>query len=805
MYIRKNTKLEVSIFDISMMDTMEKKEVYDQVALMHKDSITSLTNPKMQTRLVIPAIFNQGNTRLGGSSGAAKHCLFNDILGLNKYANRDCFGKSRIISPLDKIYVAKRKRKVKLEQVVSDDDTRVFVPETKTLKLVDKYHKKEIKASNKIMSNDDNDGPGMYKAGLLRMVMVDFGIKETEKPKFDPKTSILRTVSHVLFIDATYSVSEMIIAFEQMDALFRVSYGNLGYNPYFDIFENYNSASTRAKALYGKYEVKGPNVWKRDTEGRDNRLNDGNFVTFGYGSLFNEDEMTAKTACNTFIPVTFAIFLENASHLFQPTDSIIREEHTLRNPRFFISTCAVSGLMGYPDFYNKDEFEGRDRPIDLKTQSRKFTNLSMDDYSLKTTLTIIPRDFSTRLIKSKFKAINQFGVDKSCFHFFTDEDMERLTEKGKNYADNFFCVKFDDRIDLSYYTFVINTYLANKFAGAFYGDYTRVEDFIAFGRMVESPFKETLATSYDELIGRQASLATKFNTSSHTIISQEMFDYEKANLLYLYIIRKSGLSLYTLRRTQWSDDHSTKFMGPLKKNGYIFTREILNTYQSSDTSWLRIGSDRKAYLMEAMFRMVRTLPREQLFAEIDRLIAESKEKMDVMIKNFTSRQTLAKELTTIIKQNPPREVRDKFDREFHKQRKTIFKLNHNMYRLLHDSESLQLIPLLLSDTLLFNYIESLASLFRVYCTYLKIFADHTTEGRAIDENGLSVRFLTDSEILKKMQYEYSQYYSNRGTDVTLINRLLSDNAKAKVRIEVLEEFTSLLLSEYTKEYLGSTK
>lgn len=787
-----------------MMDTMEKKELYDQVAVMHNDSIISLTNPKMQTRLVIPAIFNQGNTRLGGSSGAAKHCLFNDILGLNKYASRDCFGKSRIINPLDKIYAVKKKRKVKQEQVVSDDDTRVFVPETKTLKLIDKYHKKELKASNKIMASDDNDGPGMYKAGLLRMVMVDFGMKE-DKPKFDPKTSILRTVSHVLFIDATYSVSEMVIAFEQMDALFRVSYGNLGYNPYFDIFENYTSGSSRAKSLYGKYEVKGLTVWKRDTESRDNRLNDGSFLSLGYGSLFNEDEMTAKTACNTFIPVTFAIFLENASHLFQPTDSIIREEHTLRNPRFFVSTCAVSGTLGYPDFYVKDEFEGRTRPVDLKTQSKKFTNISMDEYSLKTTLTIIPRDFSTRLIKSKLKSVNQFGVDKSCFHFFSDEDMERLTEKGKNYADNFFCVKFDDRIDLSYYTFVINAWLANKFAGDYYGDYTRVEDFISFGRMVEIPFKETLATSYDELLGRQASLAFKFNTPTHTLISQEMFDYEKANLLYLYLIRKSGLPLYTLRRQQWSDDHATKFSGPLKKNGYIFTREILNSYQSSDISMLRIGSDRKAYLIEAMFRMVRTLPREQLFAEMDRLISESKVKMDAIIKNFISRQTLSKELTTIIKQNPPRDVRDRFDREFLKQRKALHKPNHNMYRLLHDSESLQLIPLLLSDTLLFNYIDNLGSLLRIYCTYLKMFADHTTEGRAIDENGLSVRFLTDSEILKKMRYEYSQYYSNRGNETALLNRLLSDNAKAKVKIEVLEEFTTLLLSEYTKEYLGSTK
>jgi hypothetical protein len=812
MYIRKHTKLDVSIFDVSTMDITTKKEVYDQVAQMYTDSLFSLKDAKMQTRLVVPAIFNQGNTRVGSSSGHVRHCLFDDILGQRIEPNRDCFGETRIINNLHKVYTFKKDKKIKPEQITADDSANAFVPEGMTLKLINKHHQKELKSSNKILQGEYRPGLGIMKSttGISYVILNDSWsssdscTKTPEKSKFDPKTSILRTISHVLFVDTVYSVSEMVIAFEQLETLFRVSYNAVGYRSYFEIFNNGFNATQLINSLYTKYEVKGTNVWKRDTENRHNHLDDGNFMRLAYNSLLNEDETLIKSTHDVFIPVTFVLFLENASHLFQPSQSIIKEDHTIRNPRFFTSVVSMSGSVGQPDFVHKEDYKNIKGQTRVKPQSKKFTNISTDMYSLKTTLTIIPQDFSLRLIKSKLKSVNQFNVNKDCFYFFTDEDMERLTEKGKNQADYFFNVRFDDRIDLSYYTFAMNTFLTNRFASNYYSDYIELQDFIGFGKVIEGPKEQKLITIYDDLLGRQSSIAYKFNSKDQVLVTKEMFDYEKASLLLLYIIKQSNLNLYKIRREDWNSTSAVVIALPLHKNNYLFSQEIINRFYNNEVSFLRTGNERKAYLMEALFRLVNTLPKDQLLVKVEEIITDCKSNIDRVFKNYTSRQTLSKELSRIIVENNPQEVRDKFDRMFNKQRTALFKVNYRMYELLNHSESLQLIPMLLGNILMYSYLEQLAGLFRMYCSYIREYYSVSTF-KVIDMKGLSTQFLTDVETHKRVQQEYRGYYSIKG-ETKLIDRLLDENArKTTGKIEVLEEFTDLLISEFNKEYFSTTK
>ena len=802
MYIRKNASINVTIFDVSTADVMEKKTIFDQVVKLHTDSIASLSKKDMVTRFVVPAIFGQGNTRVGNSSSDyAKRCLFNDILGHNKISNRQYFGDTRIINSISEDRKEqKSRRKVRQEAITGIDNAKVIVSENKTLKLINKYHDKLIKASNKDLSSDASD----FRAedALKRYFTISMEMTETVKPKFDPNTSILRTVDKILFIDTTYSISEMRLAFEHKARLFSVSNNSSVERALFD-FRNPHT-NEYIKELYQKYGIKETGLWKKDIEESFYNLEDGLNHLFPYESLFSEDEKKVESAYNIFIPVTYVLFLENSSHLFIPAQEIISERHTIRNPRFFIVEGAVPKFTGYPEFMQYQPNK-TDKHYNMKSQSRVYTDLGEDMYSLKTTLINIPSSFSTRLLKSKLKTVEVAKPDTDNFYFFTEEQAAKITEKSNRVADNLFYIKFDGRLNLSYYTYALQIKLINKFASEGYYTGIGMDDFIRHGKLIESPFNFTLPELYNELVQKQEYLSTKFNSTGQTILSQDMFDYEKAELLFLYILRKVGIELVSLRRNKWNDPDMGTFLTCLKQNDYLFTRDNLNKLYLSDYSFSSMSNLNKAYFLELVFTMVKTMEKEEIFTKVEGFIEECKTTSVKEIKLYDSRNKLTETLTTLIKNNHPRDVRDKFARHLMQNKKLFSTPKYKLYHLLYRNDSLQLIPLLVCNTLINDYIERLINVSMVYCTYIKIFYDNTN-CKVISDDGKATVFLTDVSTQLRVQQGYENFYSSRGYEMILIKRLLEKNsAKTEGKIETFEEFTDLLISEFSREYFSTRK
>ena len=81
MFTRKDTKIKVSIFDISNMEIYAKKEITEKIMKLYEEGIASITKPKEVTRLIVPFILVKEQSNFSSCGTVVYRMLFNDIMG----------------------------------------------------------------------------------------------------------------------------------------------------------------------------------------------------------------------------------------------------------------------------------------------------------------------------------------------------------------------------------------------------------------------------------------------------------------------------------------------------------------------------------------------------------------------------------------------------------------------------------------------------------------------------------------------------------------------------------------------------
>lgn len=535
MFVRKDTKIEVTIFDTSVMNKENKQEVWDSITKARKECLNEIRNAsfKNMPNLIFPAFFDSSSMH-SEKYDMLGRALFYDVMGEKVLYKDEYFGKTKIINThiLNSFIYKTKKSKRKTIYKISNDpslhkyNTEKVTTDQSTLSLLEKYHK-EVSVKYNLKPSED------------RIRSYD-SITESKKkimPNFD-------NFDNIITVETVYSLSEILSVFKAYNYLLTNTYSSDA---------NFNQISstdlvTLLTKLYEKYGVKDKKAYS-DISERTLYYRYLQHAKTELSSLINEDQELLMDTKNIFIPVTFVWFMDKFNPgLFIDNDSIIRENHIVLNPQFF---------AGYNSNWRPYKGQMYQEDVNLTLPDELTTN-----HVLKTNLTYIPKSLCNRILKSKLKTVlnpilekyevlnNVYNIPKtileldlmSSFHFVDDTLIKEKLKTLPTDTHKVISISFDGNINTSYYTRYFKKYLTYKFATFTMPDRNAVNviDFFANIKLAFVPIPQ-LDSILNELNKRKEGLSQLLNTGEANVIPKELFQIEKAYILYLYILRKSGL------------------------------------------------------------------------------------------------------------------------------------------------------------------------------------------------------------------------------------------------------------------------
>ena len=807
MFTRTNVGLQVTVFDSAGISTLEKKVLWDKITEMHTDSLTSFSDEKMVTRFVLPVILNESNIYPNGCCNTIQRCIFNDILGIQRDPNGDSYTKTQIINK--QTFSSKRFKRIKGERSNDIVKEQYNITETKTRTLIERHHKKLLLKSGKSIEQYNNDPneckqPDPFHDALLREAKKD--------DAFDVNKTVLNKVDKIMFVDTVYTVSELNIVMDQWSALHRFT--NLtrvdnGYNSYSIRDTN---VVTNLKKVYGKYKVKASSAWQR-IEQNESSFDSGYSNRLSLESLLKESEKEEELTNNIFIPVTFVFFIAGGKTMFNSTNQIVIEEHQNNIPQFFIAKTIVASPLGYP--HKTTEYSAQQ---EMKEQSSIVPDEEM--YSLNVTLVSIPANISNRLLKSKIKAVQnietttqpygdyEYDIPKSIlelglmssFHFFTVEQEERIKTNDSTQAFKYYCTRFDGNVDLSYYTHNIHNWLVNKFASDTYYDVLGLNE-IAYHPKTLFVIKDKLSVLYEEIEKRQAKLSYIFNDTK-TLLSKEMFLYEKALFLTLYSLNKIGMSMISSRNETSKNHINGVFIPEIEalfvRNNYMVTYDILSRLGRYDVEMCSTGMVRRAYLLENMYFLVQNNTTEDIIKVVENSILESNQAHEQQVHSFVQEMNLHEKITKYL-QHTERDIRNlmnELERVFRS-----YKRNPKIFEILTKQNSNEIFPIILTIIKTDSFRKKFKQFIRMYG--LTLYYTYVSFNKLIlDKDSINASFLIDSADQEKIIQMISNYNDVNDSNFKFISKHLVDNAAATKNTD-FKLFTKQLIEDFCKNYISS--
>jgi len=824
MFIRKDNRIDVTIFDVSNSSILSKKEMYDQAIQMHEESLKSATDIKTTTRIVMPTIFSYYNTEYIHSTSCSRKALFNDILGRGLDVGEKEWGDTRIVNKRISTDRKPQKRRAGMfnTQVKEND---ALINDTKAYDLMHKYNKNTLKRSGLNVTSSANIDKASARG-------YDYYLYDDSTPKrntFKEEDSELHHVDRVLIIDTVYTISELPLLIDQMYDLSRMCDNSLNRMDYLNIYRDLTRRLTQRtlnRELLGKYGIKDSRTWNRL-----NKTNTGIGSEYGtyykkvFDSVHEENEATETLTSNVFIPVTYIFFLQKSNGLFMTNDSIIKESHVIKNPQFFVDKTPISETLGFPS-YKSESFIHNDKgklTFKVQTHTSILPELTTSNFDLKTTLTSIPSSLAERLLKSKLKAVNNYATETkqyehymydipksilesdlmSSFHFFNKDQVNQITFEQRYHNHFFYYKRVDGRIDLSYYTKNINAYLINRFASTFYGSNINIDDIIISGEIM---FKSgvSLEEQYSKLENRQKILAEKFNDSKETILTENMFLYEKTNLLFMYLLKKTNHYICMDPKNRTGDSSFNRFKILICNNNYIFKKESIDAALTSDIKWLEINSVHKAHLYEYLFVYVKNHSKEEILKKIQDVLTG----FITTIENDAIKAVSTDKLVDIFielvsKRGPVHNIFADFYNRFYKLVRVHTSVNATLLDIVSRGQSEDYILKIVHDVSMTTYLDNIMRIFSCLSLLIRLFVESNST-YVIDEKGKSYDFLLNSPAFARAHQNFYMYYGGREYQFEFIKNSIVTNSTS-TKIDSLEIFTKLLINNFSKEYFGTLK
>lgn len=807
MFIRKNLKFDVTIFDASLLDEKEKGVIAKDI-LKYAETNASVFSSKEELdknkypRLILPIYtIDDGLVRTDHIA------LYHDILGIQRLSIGNSFGNSRIINKNFKPILESNKSRSK------DNKNKVTTPDSNTLSLLKDHNPKIVNKFFKGSNTNQTDGYS-YKldppideerefaiqeiqsdGGLLSMIRKGVTIKEpftlNSTTLLDNKSYNITKYDTLIFVDTICSISEL--------HKFLIIYKNLLYNGN-KITTNTNRIIKLLLNIQKKYNTYDSELFQT-VNPNSYIYNNGLFSekTVVSNLLFpftKQDEKLLSDVSNIFIPISFIwLYKKGKSELFEKNTSIITEEHTLYDPLVFT-------YNSYCGFYFSEEKTTYNTTHDL-------TKSTGDLYTLKTKLTYIPSLFCSRLIKSKLKYVlsdvkekvklgnNEYFVSKSIvetdllssFHFINDEEKEKAI---KNSTLKHYYICCDDRVELSYYANHVFKHVANGFSKRLYKDEISIIDLYTNLDLIKNYVNTEFIKDYKKLIKNQEETNILFNTDNLTFISKEMFYYEQSIYIYSYLLNQLGYF------------YNKPDSIPFNRNIHFLKPQSLMNWMDNINKYQRyFYVDSKVLIFKGLYNLISTEDNSILPNIADIL---SKVISEVKIEC----STLAKVFTFEGKTNGLPTLNDLIQNKLAKMIK-IYKYNQKLMSILSSlltSDPKEVIIKVLIREKCRNFIVHLEALLRILIDML-----YYTNIR------INLNDLSDTDIMTKLldvkSEEYVKFtnvkdelrYYNYQADV-LLNKLkniitIVFNKKQEEQPKTLGKFIDVIIELYTKDYISN--
>ena len=783
MFVRKDTKIEVTIFDTSVMSKENKQEVWDSITKAKEECLKEIRDASFKNipNLIFPAFFDSSSINYDKSSALSK-ALFYDIMGEKVLYKDEYFGKTRIINThiLDSFIYKTKKSKRKTAYKISNDpslhkyNTEKVTADQSTLSLLEKYHKE---------------------------VSVKYNLKPSENRirSFDSiaesKKKIMSNFDNIVTVETVYSLSEILNVFKAYNYLLTSIYpSNANFNQI-----SSTDLVTLLTRLYGKYGVKDKKAYS-DISERTLYYRYLQHVKTELSSLMNEDQELLTDTKNIFIPVTFIWFIDKFNPgLFVDNDSIIRESHIVLNPQFFAD---------YSPNWTPYRGQKYQEDVNLTLPDELTTN-----HVLKTNLTYIPKSLCNRILKSKLKTVlnpvlekyevlnNVYNIPKtileldlmSSFHFVNDTLIKEKLKTLPADTHKVISISFDGNINTSYYTRYFKKYLTYKFATTIMPDRNNVNlmDFFASIKLAFVPVPQ-LDCILKELNKREEGLFQLLNTGEANVIPKELFQIEKAYILYLYILRKSGLRFNFNGSKHIETDILTEDY--LYKGNEGFNRDYFG--ELSDYT--------RMLIIKKLYDLISTNP-EDISSLVESIIKSIKEAIKSGIETVYMLDRVGNILLKSINSNNGVNTVN-----------TVIKIHLNrIYKIFNIEDCITL-----QKEIEISYVETIskfisASVIRLllqkYRNLLNvlILILHTIKANrsltATDWIREIELFLTNQTRQAAVFYEFQSYiiYGSNTEDRVYFNELVRKNCSSKTPIKTLNELVSKILRSICEEYLSN--
>lgn len=610
LFTRRGIRTNTTVFDLTSNETKDKMRLVKQVTKMSKESRKSFDADK-------PLTYFMGFSCLPVDSMLNAAELKSDLFGINEHTNRDPNYHSNIVDTSKFKDIHYRLDKIKQQE----DQTFVVktIPGKESETIKRKFGRNIGRMNKSVVSDQINSCVG-------ELIPADKGYEDEGLGIGAMAEKEIKSIDTLIVVDTLVSASEFLMVESQYKWLCEelISKQGTRYTSRYITGARHEADSTvnLFRQLLSKLNIKDKNIWEE-------HLND-NIPTVRYSqkercyeSIFREFQYRSTDkprSCSLFIPVTYFIFVKNGSLIFKAT-TIKQEKHIIDYPRLFSTNCSDSmRSIGRPRFNGRCGEKNQ-------TNRQLLPELTSDFMSLEINLVYIPKEFCSRLLKSKLngytttvKSMNIEGstyiIPKSAideglmevFYFYPKEHSKLiLSTKNDNPAKFTFTVEMDGNINASYYTFLMRNALVNRFAEYYYhSSESKLMEFIIQPYMItnaeEIPFNKLM----DNVKEREKSAKALLNNSNITVVSDEMINYEKAVTIMFYLLKKVKIKLVEEHnRQKWNKTPTLNDLtSSIKKYNGMIPENVFEDLYHGRYEFFNVRCESHATLLESLYRIV---------------------------------------------------------------------------------------------------------------------------------------------------------------------------------------------------------
>jgi len=785
MFIRKNTTINTTIFDLELLSKEEKTNLFETIHKNYDKDLNSTKKETIPTFLSSIGVISNLSSTIYNYDYFYSTLFFTDIIDLEQTS--DIFEKRNI-----------KKSNFVVGPQKNEED--IIVTEEKTSELLNKYHSLEINALTKKVSVESTNNP-------------KYCIKKSRTRNNLCNNAELEDAGYLLILEGMCSLYEIGDVINTLSYLITTSQNNIG------LTVNLHNLipSTVLDDILKKYSC-------FDTNFRDqmfsylscDKSNNVQAQRFENSSLLfeNTDQKPFEDdTLNIFIPYTLYIYLPKFTNWFKDITKITTECKVNDHAKILV-TNRTDPSIGYPKQINKSQVKSK--YLKQQTLESILPNITTNNYKLINNITFIPANFSSRILKSKLKnttnksiVLKEYGnklynIPKSVLdggymsdlYFFTDNQIIEINKAKISTFHHNFAVSKDGLVNLSYYTNNIHSKLLNRFASEHYrNDLTRGDFICNLNLLCEN--SSDLKTLLADLKEKQNYLKETFNSREYIILTNEMFAYEKAVLLMLYLIKYTVSNTFGLKKDRGAEKRKDYF-NIVIANNYKISDSTFNSFQNLFSTFVKITRTEKAYLLEALFIICFTKTDEEIIDLTLQIIKEQKD----MAQLFIDRLNIYKVILNRVKKGV------NFQHLNHSLSDTIFRKMESfkqstlVYYAISNSDPVLLVKILLSDmsTIFFSKLleEDLYVLFRFL--YLSQENNIIVKNDKIKINCIANPTSYQKALSTYRRYEYEESAFNK---TSVLKEVLDENVDLKnADLDVLLDSLLLKLKEY---YISSLK